>query len=111
MADLDRQAYPKLIASRRAVHRMRMPASIAPRGFGMIRPSSVRFVLKLTQQVSRRVGDKGPVLQPGPLCWRPPQRWRVPEQMGRGWQTDRAGPSGAACRRRRRPLSNSTQGH
>jgi hypothetical protein len=30
MADLDRQAYPKLIASRRAVHRMRMPASIAP---------------------------------------------------------------------------------
>ena len=68
MADLDRQAYPKLIASRRSVHRMRMPASIAPRGFGMIRPSSVRFVLKLTQEVSRRVGDKGPVLQPGPCA-------------------------------------------
>ena len=58
----------------------------------MIRPSSVRFVLKLTQQVSRRVRDKGPVLQPGPLCWRPPQRWRAPEQMGAGMANRLRGP-------------------
>jgi hypothetical protein len=60
----------------------------------MIRPSSVRFVLKLTQQVSRRVRDKSPVLQPGPLCWRPPRRSRPPEQMGRDGKTTARAPLG-----------------
>jgi len=71
---------------------MRMPASITPRDVGMIRciVGSLRPETHTAGQPTSR--GQRPVLRPGPLCWRPPQRWRVPEQNGAGMARRLRGP-------------------